>query len=178
MSRHRVDHAKAVAELHEALTARLAQMTTSDDWLTYLTHARKFHRYSPQNQLLLALQGAEGSVAGYRNWQRIPAHGGGTCQVRKGETGLKILAPLQGRSKEIDEVSGEEVTRHFLRGFRTVKVFHQGQLVAPPDIGQDAIMPKLLTGENRRHDIWSAVTEQLTDAGFDVALHSRTPMER
>ena len=44
----------------------------TEEWLDYLSTARKFHRYSPQNQLLLALQGAEGYVAGYRNWQRIP----------------------------------------------------------------------------------------------------------
>ena len=153
-------------------------MTTSEDWLKYLSNARRFHRYSPQNQMLLAVQGAEGAVAGYRNWQRIPAQGGGTCQVAKGQVGLKILAPMKGRSVQTDEVTGEEVTKHFLRGFRTVSVFHQGQLVAPPDIGQEAVMPTLLTGENRREDVWSAVSDQLEANGYDVDLHSRSPIEK
>ncbi len=174
----RVDHVKAVEELHEALTARLSEMTTSEDWLKYLSNARRFHRYSPQNQMLLAVQGAEGAVAGYRNWQRIPAQGGGTCQVAKGQVGLKILAPMKGRSVQTDEVTGEEVTKHFLRGFRTVSVFHQGQLVAPPDIGQEAVMPTLLTGENRWEDVWSAVSDQLEANGYDVDLHSRSPIEK
>jgi len=174
----RVDHVKAVEELHEALTAQLSEMTTSEDWLKYLSNARRFHRYSPQNQMLLALQGAEGAVAGYRNWQRIPAQGGGTCQVAKGQVGLMILAPMKGRSVQTDDVTGEEVTKHFLRGFRTVKVFHQGQLVAPPDIGQEAVTPTLLTGENRWQHVWSAVADQLEANGYDVKLHSRSPIEK
>ena len=174
----RVDHVKAVEELHEALTAQLSEMTTSEDWLKYLSNARRFHRYSPQNQMLLALQGAEGAVAGYRNWQRIPAQGGGTCQVAKGQVGLMILAPMKGRSVQTDDMTGEEVTKHFLRGFRTVKVFHQGQLVAPPDIGQEAVTPTLLTGENRWQHVWSAVTDQLEVNGYDVELHSRSPIEK
>ena len=173
----RVDHAKAVEELHDALRTKLTSLASSDDWLKYLSTARMFHRYSPQNQMLLALQGAEGNVAGYRNWQRIPSIDGGTCQVAKGETGLFILAPMKASSKTVDETTGDEVTRHFLRGFRTVKVFHQGQLVAAPDLGQDAVTPVLLTGENRWQDVFSAVKDHLEEAGFDVDFQMRPPTE-
>lgn len=178
MTRARVDHGKVVDELHAALTDRFASMTTSAEWTNYLSQARKFHRYSPHNQLLLALQGAQGHVAGYRNWQRIPAHDGGVCQVAKGQTGLHILAPMKTSSTVLDDVSGEETTRHFLRGFRTVKVFHQGQLVSPPDIGLDAVMPSLLTGPNRWQQVWSAVTDHLSADGYSVNLHTRTPAEK
>lgn len=174
----RVDHVKAVEELHRDLITRLSEMTTSEDWLRYLGNAQQFHRYSPNNQMLLALQGAEGSVSGYRNWQRIPAEGGGTCQVAKGEVGLKILAPMKGRAVQTDEITGEETTKSYFRGFRTVKVFHQGQLVAPPDIGKEAIVPTLLTGENRWQHVWSAVTDHLDAAGYDVQLHSRSPIDK
>jgi hypothetical protein len=165
-----------VDELHTQLTERFEQMTTSREWFDYLATARRFHRYSPQNQLLLALQGADGYVAGYRNWQRVPAQGGGTCQVAKGAVGLSILAPLRAKTVDIDETTGEETTVHRLRGFRTVKVFHQGQLVAPPDIG-DAVMPELLTGENRWQHVWAAVVERLETDGYNVALHTRTPVD-
>lgn len=176
MARTRVDHARLVDELHAQLTDRFEQMTTSREWFDYLATARRFHRYSPQNQLLLALQGADGYVAGYRNWQRVPAQGGGTCQVAKGAVGLSILAPLKAKTIDIDETTGEETTIHRLRGFRTVKVFHQGQLVAPPDIG-DAVMPELLTGENRWQHVWAAVVERLETNGYNVALHTRTPVD-
>ncbi|WP_420451740.1 ArdC family protein [Ilumatobacter sp.] len=177
MARTRVDHAALVDELHAQLADRFEQMTTSREWLDYLATARRFHRYSPQNQLLLALQGAEGYVAGYRNWQRVPAQGGGTCQVAKGSVGLKILAPLTAKVVDVDDATGEETTRSRLRGFRTVKVFHQGQLVAPPDIG-DAVLPELLIGENRWQHVWSAVAGRLEDDGYSVDLHTRTPVEK
>ena len=176
MARQRVDHARLVDELHTQLTERLEQMTTSDEWFDYLATARRFHRYSPQNQLLLALQGAEGHVAGYSTWRHIPARGGGTCQVAKGSVGLKILAPLTTRTVDVDDATGEETTTRRLRGFRTVKVFHQGQLVAPPDIG-DNVLPELLTGENRWQHVWSAVSGHLEATGYTVDLHTRSAVE-
>ena len=102
----------------------------------------------------------------------MPAQGGGTCQVASGREGLTILAPLTSRSVEVDDDTGEETTVRRLRGFRTVKVFHQGQLVCPPAIG-DHVMPELLTGENRWQHVWAAVAGRLEDDGFTVARHSR-----
>lgn len=177
MGHQRIDHSQLVEELHAQLNGRFAEMTTSKQWCDYLTTARKFHRYSAQNQLLLALQGAEGHVAGYRNWQRIPAQDGGICQVRKGEAGLKILAPLTSKTTDIDDTTGQEITRHRLRGFRTVSVFHEGQLISPPDI-PEPILPELLTGENRWQHVWNAVTEHLKTDGFNVELHTRSSFER
>src|SRR6056297_3320363 len=162
--RPRVDHARLVEDLHARLDERLAELSTSDEWLDYLANARRFHRYSPSNQLLLALQGAEGLVASYRNWQNIPAQGGGTCQVAKGEKGLAILAPLTSRAVEVDDTTGEETTVSRLRGFRTVKVFHQGQLIHPPAIA-DHVMPELLAGDNRWQHVWAAVAARLEDDG-------------
>jgi hypothetical protein len=173
----RVDHGTAVEDLHNALRDKLANMASSDDWITYLSNARTFHRYSPQNQMLLAMQGAEGHVAGYRTWQRIASVEGGTCQVAKGQSGLQILAPMRASSTTVDETTGDELTKHFLRGFRTVKVFHQGQLVARPDLGQDAVTPRLLTGTNRWQDVFSAVKDHLEADGYDVGFQTPTPTE-
>jgi rhodanese-related sulfurtransferase len=174
--RPRVDHARLVEDLHAQLDERLAELSTSDEWLDYLASARRFHRYSPNNQLLLALQGAEGLVASYRNWQNIPAQGGGTCQVAKGEKGLAILAPLTSRAVEVDDTTGEETTVSRLRGFRTVKVFHQGQLIDPPAIA-DHVMPELLAGDNRWQHVWAAVAGRLEADGFTVSRHTRNLTE-
>jgi len=177
MTRARVDHAEAIDELHAELTARIGELTTSDQWLTYLSAASRFHRYSPQNQMLLALQGADGYVASYKNWQRIPAHGGGTCQVAKGERGLTILAPMTSKVVGVDDTTGEETVGRRLRGFRTVKVFDQTQLVDPPDIPEPQL-PALLTGENRWQHVWSAVSGHLERDGYSVTLHTRSPIEQ
>lgn len=175
--RTRTDHAALVEDLHARLDERLAALTTSDEWLDYLATARRFHRYSPNNQLLLAMQGAEGHVASYKTWKTIPAVDGGTCQVAKGEKGLTILAPMTARSVEVDDDTGEETTVRRLRGFRTVKVFHQGQLVDPPAIGE-RVMPELLTGENRWQHVWQAVAGRLEDDGYTVNRHTRIATEK
>src|SRR3954463_4757955 len=109
------DHT-VLTELHQRLSEQLATLTTSDSWLAFLASSRQFHRYSPQNQMLLMLQGAEGHVASYRTWQRIPAEGGGSCQVRKGERGLVVLAPMTIATADTDPATGEEVAgRSFVR---------------------------------------------------------------
>ncbi len=174
--RPRTDHAKLVEDLHAQLEERLSALSSSDEWLDYLATARRFHRYSPNNQLLLALQGAEGHVASYNTWQTIPAQGGGTCQVAAGEKGLTILAPMTSRTVEVDDHTGEETTVRRLRGFRTVKVFHEGQLISPPAIGEQ-VLPELLTGENRWQHVWAAVVGRLTGDGYTVTRHTRTPTE-
>lgn len=69
--------ALAVADGHsESLTAYLAAMA-------------RFHRYSLGNTLLIAMANPDAThVAGYRAWQRLGR------QVRQGERGISILAPI------------------------------------------------------------------------------------
>ena len=86
-----------------------------------------------------------------------PPQGGGTCQVRKDEKGLVVLAPMTITRREVDEATGEEVTvTTGATRFKPVKVFHQGQLVAPPDLPAPPL-PELLTGANRHQHVWGAV---------------------
>jgi hypothetical protein len=163
--------------LHRELGEKLTEFTSSDAWLTWLHGARQFHRYSPGNQLLLMLQGAHGHVASYRTWQRIPAVDGEHCQVRKGEHGLTILAPMTVTRRDVDEASGDEiVVAGAVKGFRPVKVFHQHQLVAPPDLPERPL-PALLSGADRWQHAWTAVTAQLADEGYPVELHTAGPGE-
>src|SRR5215216_3658302 len=166
----------ALAELHQRLADQLAELITGDDWLAFLRASRQFHRYSPHNQMLLLLQGAQGHVASYRTWQRIPAQGGGTCQVRKGEHGLVVLAPMTIAPTDTDPATGEETAgRPFLR-FKPVKVFHQGQLVAPPAIVTPPL-PGLLRGDNRHQHVWAAVQSRIEERGFTVDTVTRSPVE-
>ena len=164
-------------EMHRRLTDRLGELTSGQEWLDWLASARHFHRYSPQNQMLLALQGAHGHVASYRTWQRLPAADGNRCQVARGEKGLTIFAPMTMTRRDVDEVTGDEiVVPGRLYGFKTVKVFHQGQLVSPPNVPERP-MPQVLTGDNRHQHVWSAVESHLEDLGYDVAVVTRSPVE-
>lgn len=165
----------------EAMSQRLADqltdLTSGQDWLDFLNSSRHFHRYSPQNQMLLLVQGAQGHVAGYRTWQRIPAQGGGTCQVRKDEKGLVVLAPMAITRRDVDEATGDEVTvTTATTRFKPVKVFHQAQLVAPPDLPAPPL-PELLTGANRHQHVWGAVQSQLETLGYTVEKVTRSPID-
>jgi hypothetical protein len=60
-----------------------------------LAAAGRFHQYSFGNVLLILAQNPEETrVAGYRTWQSIGR------QVRKGERGIQILAPVTYRPRE------------------------------------------------------------------------------
>jgi hypothetical protein len=169
--------AAALETLHGELRDRLTAFTTSDEWAAWFAGARQFHRYSPTNQLLLMTQGAEGHVASYRTWQRIPDVNGNPCQVRRHEHGLIIRAPLTVTRRDTDEATGEPiVVAGDVRGYRNVKVFHQGQLVAPPALRPQPL-PTLLTGPDRWQHIWKAVCDQLDDEGYPVELHTASPGE-
>ena len=55
-------------------------------------------------------------------------------------------------------------------------MFHQGQLVAPPDLPERPL-PTLLTGDDRWQHVWTAVIAQLADEGYPVELHTARPGE-
>jgi hypothetical protein len=154
-----------LAAAHASLADAIAKVVTSDDWQQLLRISRSFHRYSPNNQLLLAAQGAEGVVASFNTWKQIPAEDGHPCRIRRGETALRVYAPIRTTRREIDEDTGDEIVERSVVRFKLVPVFHQGQLVSPPDL---PVQPKLLVGIEPPEHLWSAVADQVAMAGFTV----------
>jgi antirestriction protein ArdC len=87
----------------------------------FLECMSRFHNYSWNNCMLIALQMPEASlVAGFRRWLELGRH------VRKGEKGIGILAPLAYRKKEDVEEPDNE-SEHVIRGFKVVHVFDVSQ---------------------------------------------------
>ena len=109
-------------------------------------------------------------MASFHTWKQLPATDGRPCQIRKGETALRVYAPIRTKRQELDEDTGE-TTEPAVVGYKLVPVFHQGQLVAPPDL---PAQPKLLHGDDPPTAIWEAVAEQINAAGY--ALH-RGPLD-
>jgi hypothetical protein len=151
-----------LAAAQAALTAAVARVATSEDWQNLLRISGSFHRYSPNNQLLLAAQGADGMVASFTTWKQVSATDGRPCQIRKGEKALRIYAPIRSVRRDIDRETGDEVEPSAVR-FKLVPVFHEGQLAAPPDL---PAQPKLLEGEDPPVVVWEAVADQINAAGF------------
>jgi antirestriction protein ArdC len=108
-------------DLLRQLGEQVASLTSSERWQAWLEVAARFHDYSVNNQLLILAQRPDASrVAGYRTWQKLGR------QVRKGEKGISIFAPMVLRSKDAEEV---EETR---LAFRLVRVFDIDQTVGEP----------------------------------------------
>ena len=140
-----------LALAHEQLTAAVEQLVSSEDWARMLEVAARFHRYSLNNVLLVHAQMPEATrLAGYRAWQALGR------QVRRGEHGLSIFAPVLRR---VPPDSASELARHEasesqhaqaspssrqLVAFKVSKVFDISQTEGPP---LPDVAPELLGGE-------------------------------
>jgi len=109
---------RKVREAMDLLEAGVEQVLDGEAFKRYLAFAARFHNYSANNSLLILVQRPDATrVAGYRKWRDLGR------QVRRGEEGLKILAPIL-RTVE-DEETGEKA--RILCSYKVVKVFDVSQ---------------------------------------------------
>jgi antirestriction protein ArdC len=158
-----------LAGIHNKLLEQVAKLASSQEWRAMLTVAARFHTYSPNNVLLIAAQRPDATrVAGYRAWSQLGR------QVRKGEQGIAILAPvLRRKDTEAADIAAEATPRSSdhgqapsrrLAGFRVTHVFDISQTdgPAPPDI-----RPELLHGSSPL-GLWSDLYDQIEAAGYTI----------
>jgi N-terminal domain of anti-restriction factor ArdC len=108
----------------ENLVGEIKQGHT-ENYLEYLAFVSRFHKYSHTNQMLIFCQKPDATlVAGYRTWQEM-GH-----QVRAGEKGIKIMAPIFRKHLEESEL-GEHISLQKLVGFKVVSIFDSSQLTEP-----------------------------------------------
>lgn len=112
-------------EVEQALVDGVAKCYTEGNFKNYLDTIAKFHNYSINNCLLIAMQMPDATfVAGYTDWNRkFKRH------VKAGEKGLKILAPrpfkMMVEAKDKDgNITEEEVT---VNRYKLVPVFDVSQ---------------------------------------------------
>lgn len=106
--------AKTKAEV-ESFSAQLeegiAALADVEEWKAWLRQIGRFHSYSFNNLMLIRAQMPTATrCAGYRAWQGLGR------QVRKGEKGLRIFAPIIVRDRENPEerrVVGFKMTSTF-----------------------------------------------------------------
>ena len=132
-----------VQELTNKLEQGLQDLFNSDSYRNYLSTMSKFHNYSFNNTLLIAMQKPDATlVAGYKAWQKnFERH------VNKGEKAIRILAPAPYKIKEerdkIDPVTQEllldkdgnpqkEEVEITIPAFRAVSVFDVAQTDGKP----------------------------------------------
>jgi antirestriction protein ArdC len=145
--------------LQAQLTDQVAKLTSSDEWMKMLQITARMHNYSFRNLCLIVAQKEDATrVAGYRTWQQLGR------QVRKGERGIQILAPLRGKQDVEDTATGEQSTVPVVRGFKIEHVFDVSQTEGEPlpDVG-----PKRLAGEAPR-ELWDRVVTLFAEDGYTV----------
>lgn len=151
-----------VKEITDRLEAGIHALFESDAFKNYLKTLSKFHDYSLNNTILIAMQKPDATlVAGYTAWQRNFGR-----QVQKGETGIRILAPAPYKKKmEVDRIdpstglaifnpdgsTAKDLKEIMVPAYKVVNVFDVSQTEGKPlpTIGVDE-----LTGDVQQYEIF------------------------
>jgi hypothetical protein len=136
----------------------------SDALTAYLDAMSRFHRYSFGNVLSIARQRPGATrVCGFHGWRQLGRN------VKKGERGIRILAPIISKRKQRREPEqGEPQPMHpRLAGCRNAYVFDVSQtdgaeLPTIREIGGDV-------GENREH-LFAFVERQGIELSFSESI--------
>ena len=158
--------ADKLKEITDRLEQGIKEMFDSDRYKEYLRVMSKFHNYSFNNTLLIAMQKPDASlVAGFQSWKNNFKR-----NVVKGEKGIKILAPspfkIKQEMEKIDPATqkpvigadGKPVKEEkeiTIPAFKVVSVFDVSQTEGKelPDIAVD-----MLTGDVERFkDVFAAL---------------------
>ena len=141
-----------IREITDQLENGLVQLFESDQYRQWLTTMSRFHDYSLNNTILIAMQKPDATlVAGYSTWQKQFGR-----QVNKGEKAIRILAPAPYRKKvevdKTDPLTGEvlfnpdgstqkEVKEILHPAFKVVNVFDVSQTAGRdiPSLGVDEL---------------------------------------
>ena len=166
--------AERMKEITDRLETGIQELFESERYKAYLTTMSKFHSYSFNNTLLIAMQGGQ-LVAGYNKW-RDDFH----RNVKKGEKAIKILAPAPFKAKkEVQKLDAQgrpvmgkdgkpvtEVQEIQVPAFKIVSVFDVSQTEGEP---LPSIGVEELTGSVERYGEFFKVLEQTSPVpiGFE-----------
>lgn len=164
-------------ELTDKLETGIRDLYESERYVSYLQCLSKFHHYSYGNVVLILLQCSGASrVAGFGTWKKQFGR-----TVKKGETGIKILAPCTYRkleeTKKLDpntqnpvlDANGRPVREMTLvqnQGFRIVNVFDVSQTE-----GRELPLPGVLelTGSVEGYAMLTAALRELSPVPVETA---------
>lgn len=140
--RERPDKPDPLKDIMDTLEKGVTDLFESDRYKQYLDTLSKFHSYSLNNTILIAMQKPDATlVAGYNAWQKSFKR-----FVKKGEKAIKIIAPmpqtvrlnqpeLDAAGKPIRDENGQLITHEVERSFvkyRVASVFDVSQTDGQP----------------------------------------------
>lgn len=156
------NNAERMKEITDKLEQGIKDLFNSERYKMYLSAMSKFHNYSFNNTLLIAMQRPNASlVAGFAKWRDNFKR-----TVKKGEKGIKILAPtpytVKRQVEHIDPATQQTVTQEqeiTIPAFKPVTVFDISQTEGEPlpDIAVDE-----LTGSIEQYEDFFAALEAVS----------------
>ncbi len=156
-------------KLHTQLSDGILALNDPQAWQAWLKFSSQFHRYSFGNSLLIMLQDPQAThVAGYQAFKAMGR------QVRRGETGIKVLAPITRREPRLDDTGqpvrddqGRLLHRTQVVATKPVTVFDIRQTDGPPLPDPKIGEATLLTGQ-APVGLWDRLQGLIEERGFDV----------
>ena len=169
--------AEKLKEITDRLEQGITELFDSERYKEYLRVMSKFHNYSFNNTLLIAMQKPDASlITGFNSWKNQFQR-----NVKKGEKGIKIIAPspfkIKQETEKIDPQTqkpvigrdGKPVTEEkeiTIPAYKVVSVFDVSQTEGKelPDIAVDA-----LTGDVEQYSDFFAALEKTSPVpiGFE-----------
>ncbi|MDE5753426.1 MAG: ssDNA-binding domain-containing protein [Oscillospiraceae bacterium] len=111
-----------MSDLFQRIDEGVKAVFDSEKYKEYLRVMSKFTHYSAGNCMLIAMQKPDASlVAAYGKWKSLGR------QVNRGETGIRILAPMPYKRKREEQAENEETEEIDGIAFKAVSVFDVSQ---------------------------------------------------
>lgn len=161
MAENITTHKDRLKEITDSIEQGIKDLFQSDKYMEYLRTMSRFHRYSLNNTLLIAMQRPNATlVAGFNKWRDQFGR-----NVKRGEKGIKIIAPTPFKKKieqeKLDpqtkapllDKDGKVVTEEVeikIPLYKVVSVFDVSQTEGKP-------LPQLasnLTGDVKQYEIF------------------------
>ena len=159
---------KDMDSIMQSLESGVEELFTSNRYQEFLKTMAKFHNYSFNNTMLIAMQRPDATlVTSYKNWQSMGR------QVMKGEKGITIIAPAPYKKMKEKEVLDEnqrpimgtdgkpktEKVEVTVPHFKTVTVFDIAQTSGEPI---QTLAPELLTAAVQDFDSFMQAIQKIS----------------
>ena len=159
---------KDMDSIMQSLESGVEELFTSNRYQEFLKTMAKFHNYSFNNTMLIAMQRPDATlVTSYKNWQSM------SRQVMKGEKGITIIAPAPYKKMKEKEVLDEnqrpimgtdgkpktEKVEVTVPHFKAVTVFDIAQTSGEPI---QTLAPELLTAAVQDFDSFMQAIQKIS----------------
>lgn len=159
---------KDMDSIMQSLESGVEELFTSNRYQEFLKTMAKFHNYSFNNTMLIAMQRPDATlVTSYKNWQSMGR------QVMKGEKGITIIAPAPYKKMKEKEVLDEnqrpimgtdgktktEQVEVTVPHFKAVTVFDIAQTSGEPI---QTLAPELLTAAVQDFDFFMQAIQKIS----------------